>query len=65
VANHRTDALTAASFVLLAVGPERIADAEKRKTFTYVVLIVFLLAYSAHLKVFRIKNGSYPYKLLF
>ncbi|KAI8909423.1 hypothetical protein DFJ77DRAFT_121511 [Powellomyces hirtus] len=53
------------TFVLIVTKIPKLSDPLQQRTATYALVIIFMVLYSIMLKFFKMKNGSYPYKLLF
>ncbi|KAJ3171581.1 oligosaccharyl transferase subunit ost3/OST6 [Geranomyces variabilis] len=52
------------TFVLIVTRIPQLSDPTQQRTATYALVIVFMVLYSTMLKFFKLKNGSYPYKML-
>lgn len=57
-------AILAALVVLLGKRIPEIREEAKQRVAGYVVLALFLVVYSVLINIFRMKNGSYPFRLL-
>ena len=60
-----TDAISAVSFVTLVTKIPLIQNEVQQRVATFLCIGLFVTVYSLLLRIFRIKNGGYPFKLLF
>ncbi|RKO85603.1 hypothetical protein BDK51DRAFT_12119, partial [Blyttiomyces helicus] len=51
-------------FIALVVKVPKISDPVAQRTATYICIGCFVMLYSALLRLFRFKNGAYPFKLV-